>query len=251
MTFADFSEKKFPIKIQTMKHPEEKFLTQAERQRIEERIAAAEKRTSGEIVVKVVAESYHYPLEAMQGSLLLAIMVGIAVALLISEETMWLFFTFFGFSFFSAPHTESMWFFLAIFSVSFMVFHELLKRVSFLKRIFVRKANMREEVEEGATYSFFRRNIHHTVNRTGILIYISLFEHRVRVVADQGINEKVTQSDWDEVVTIIINGIKTGKQADAIATAVDRCANILAAHFPITTGDRNELSNKVILGRNG
>lgn len=232
-----------------MKKAEEKFLTNAERQRIEERIGAAEKRTSGEIVVKVVAESYHYPLEAMQGSLLLAIIIGIATDLLIGKELMWQFFTFFGFSFFAAPHTESMWFFLSIFGLSFMVLHETIKRVPPLKRLFVRKSDMNEEVEEGAIHSFFRRNIHHTVDRTGILIYISLFERRVRVVADKGISDKVTQADWDEVVMLIINGIKTGKQADTILTAVDRCASMLAAHFPIKANDRNELSNKVIIGK--
>jgi len=207
----------------------EKFLTSAERQHIEARIAEAEKRTSGEIVVKVVSSSYHYPLAAMLGSSLLALLLGIAVSLF--------------------THNDGMWFFLSIFSIVFIVLHELLKRVYVLRRPFVTKSDMKEEVEEAAIQSFYRRNINHTVDHTGILIYISLFEHRVRVVADKGINEKVAQEVWQELVNLIITGIKSKTQANAIAAAVDRCADILATHFPLKAGDRNELSNAVIIGR--
>ena len=64
-----------------MKDPAEKFLVTGDRLQIEARIAEAEKRTSGEIVVMVVPSSYHYPLASMIGSSLLAILLGIAVAL--------------------------------------------------------------------------------------------------------------------------------------------------------------------------
>ncbi len=207
----------------------EKFLTAGERLQIEARIAEAEKRTSGEIVVMVVPSSYHYPLASMTGSSLLAVLLGIAVALLAGRE--------------------SMWFFLEVFGFSFIVLHELIKRIPFLKRFFVTASDMKEEVEEAAIQSFYHRNINLTVDHTGILIYISLFEHNVRVIADQGINAKVNTELWQEIVDTIVRGIKSKGQAAAIATAVDRCAEILALHFPIKANDRNELGNEVIIGR--
>ena len=207
----------------------EKFLTAGERLQIEARIAEAEKRTSGEIVVMVVPSSYHYPLASMTGSSLLAVLLGIAVALLAGRE--------------------SMWFFLEVFGFSFIVLHELIKRIPFLKRFFVTASDMKEEVEEAAIQSFYHRNINLTVDHTGILIYISLFERSVRVIADQGINAKVNTELWQEIVDTIVRGIKSKGQAAAIATAVDRCAEILALHFPIKANDRNELGNEVIIGR--
>ncbi len=212
-----------------MSDPAEKFLTSAERLHIEAHIAEAEKRTSGEIVVNVVASSYHYPLAAMLGSSFLALLLGIVVALI--------------------AHDENMWFFLAVFSLSFMALHELLKRVHLLRRLFVTKSDMKEEVEEAAIQSFYRRNINHTVDHTGILIYISLFERKVRVVADQGINEKVAQEVWQKIVNIIISGIRSKEHGKAIAAAIDRCGDILTTHFPLKADDRNELSNAVIIGR--
>ena len=207
----------------------EKFLTAEERLQIEARIAAAEKRTSGEIVVNVVSSSYHYPFATVLGSLLLSMIIGIGVALFANDET--------------------MWFFLAVFSLSFMALHELFKRVDLLKRLFVTASDMKEEVEEAAIQSFYQRNINRTVDHTGILIYISLFERNVRVVADQGINEKMAQEVWQEVVNTIVSGICAKAQAKALAAAVDRCADILATHFPVRADDRNELPNEVIIGR--
>jgi putative membrane protein len=212
-----------------MGDPAEKFLAAGERLKIEARIAEAEKLTSGEIVVMVVPSSYHYPLASMIGSSLLAVLLGIAVSLVAGKE--------------------SMWFFLEIFGLSFMVLHELIKRLNPFKRLFVKASDMKEEVEEAAINSFYHRNINLTVDHTGILIYISLFERNVRVIADQGINEKVDREVWQEIVSSIIGGIKSKGQAAAIAAAVDRCAEILAAHFPLKAGDRNELSNEVIIGR--
>ncbi len=212
-----------------MKDPAEKFLATDERLQIEARIAEAEKRTSGEIVVMVVPSSYHYPLASMIGSSLLAILLGIAATLLAGKE--------------------SVWFFLEVFGISFIVLHELLKRTPFFKRLFVTASDMKEEVEEAAINSFYCKDINQTVDHTGILIYISLFEHNVRVIADKGINAKVDKAVWQEIVDIIIRGIKSKGQAGAIASAVDRCAEILTAHFPLKAGDRNELANEVIIGR--
>jgi len=212
-----------------MSDPAEKFLTTDERLQIETRIAEAEKRTSGEIVVMVVPSSYHYPLASMIGSTLLAILLGIAVVL--------------------RAGGDSMWFFLEVFACSFIVLHEVLKRTPLLKRLFVTASDMKEEVEEAAINSFYHKDINQTTDHTGILIYISLFEHNVRVVADRGINVKVDKELWQEIVGIIISGIKSKGQAAAICAAVGRCADILAAHFPLKTGDRNELANEVIIGQ--
>ncbi len=207
----------------------EKFLTAAERLQVEARIAEAEKRTSGEIVVMVVPSSYHYPLASMLGSSLLAILLGIAASL------------FFG--------KENMWFFLAVFGLSFMVFHEFIKRFNIIKRIFVTASDMKGEVEEAAIQSFYNRNINLTVDHTGILIYISLFERKVRVVADQGISAKVAQEIWQKIVNTIVHGIRRKDHGNAISASVDQCADILASHFPVKAGDYNELGNEVVIGR--
>ncbi len=212
-----------------MSNSADKFLTAAERLQIEARIAEAEKRTSGEIVVMVVPSSYHYPLASMLGSSFLAILLGIAVALLFGQD--------------------SMWFFLSVFGISFMVLHEIIKRVNIIKRVFVTASDMKWEVEEAAIQSFYHRKINHTLDHTGILIYISLFERKVRVVADQGISAKVAKEVLQDIVNTIVHGIGGKEHGNAIAEAVDRCGEILARHFPVKPTNQNELGNEVIIGR--
>ncbi len=209
--------------------PAEKFLSAEDRKAIESHIGEAEKRTSGEVVVMAVASSYHYPLAAVLGALLLSLIIAIAIAIARGEE--------------------QMWFFLAAFAITFIFLHELTSRLPVLKRLFVRASDMREEVDEAALSAFYHRNITSTREHTGVLFYISLFERQVRVVADKGIRSKVDPALWQGLADAIITGIKSGRQREAIASAVDRCGDILAGHFPPVPGHRNELPNAVIIGR--
>lgn len=62
---------------------------------------------------------------------------------------------------------------------------------------------------------------------TGILILVSLLEHRVQVLADKGINDRVPPGTWDGLVNGIIDGIRTGRATDAICDAIARCGALL------------------------
>jgi putative membrane protein len=206
----------------------ETFLGAAGRRQVEERIEKAEKRTSGEIVVMIAPSSYHYPYAGLLGSTLLSILLSVAVSLVFAKD--------------------SMWFFLCTYALSFILMHELSRRLLFLKRPFISSKDMEAEVEEAAVMAFYRSGINRTAGHTGILLYISLFEHKVRVVADQGINAKVGQPVWQEVADIVSAGFRGKAHAEALSKAVDRCADILAEHFPPIGGKSNELPDTVIIG---
>ena len=94
--------------------------------------------------------------------------------------------------------------------------------------------------------AFTEHGLHYTRDHTGILILVSLLEHRVEVLADRGINEKVPPGTWNEVVDIIVAGLKSRHAGDAFCKAVERCGEILATHFPRQADDRDELPNKLI-----
>jgi putative membrane protein len=97
--------------------------------------------------------------------------------------------------------------------------------------------------------AFTAHGLHHTREHTGILILISLLEHRVEVLADKGINEKVSPGTWDEIVQIVTIGLKSGNACDAFCKAIERCGEILAQHFPRPADDRDELGNKLLTER--
>ena len=140
----------------------------------------------------------------------------------------------------------NMWVFMGMFGIAFVVLYRVVQRVWPLKRFFISDREIEEEVQEAALTGFFKEELYRTRDETGILIFISVFEHRVWVLADRGINARVNKGRWDEVVAHIVTGIKKGHQADAICDAVKEVGQILAQHFPVKQDDIDELDNLII-----
>lgn len=202
------------------------IFSDAEKERIEAAVRQAESRTSGEIVPLVVDESYDYP----QAELIGAGFFSLATAATAS----WAF------------AGSSLWVFLALFLLLFFPFRCLLRRLPELKRRLIHPAEIAAEVEEKALVSFIEQGLHHTRDETGILILVSLFEHRVFVLADRGINKQVPKETWDEIVHIVTEGIRSGRTCEALCAAIVRCGELLEAHFPKKTDDTDELPNLIL-----
>ena len=85
-----------------------------------------------------------------------------------------------------------------------------------------------------------------TVGRTGVLIYLSLAEHRAEIVADAAIAGKVEGAVWGEAMAALLGPIREGRIADGMAGAVAEVGKVLAAHFPRAEDDTNELPDRLI-----
>jgi putative membrane protein len=97
-----------------------------------------------------------------------------------------------------------------------------------------------------AMRQFFAQRLDKTEERTGVLIFVSAAEHYAEVVADIGINEKVSQAAWDDVVASLIREIRRGEAGEGFVTAIGKCGAVLAAHFPPGALNRNELPDKLV-----
>ncbi|OGQ91906.1 MAG: hypothetical protein A2464_07295, partial [Deltaproteobacteria bacterium RIFOXYC2_FULL_48_10] len=203
-----------------------------DREKIIQAVREAEQGTAGEIVPMLVSQSYSYPMAGIIGGGVTALPAALALSRFISAR-FWI----------SDP---DHWLFLGILTLCFVSFHQTCKHILWLKRLFISQREIEEEVDEAATIHFFREGLHQTRERTGILIFISVFERRVRVLGDQGINEKVSKDQWDRIVHIITDGIKQKNQAEAVCLAVKEAGRILRTHFPMGPDDRNELKDLVI-----
>jgi putative membrane protein len=85
-----------------------------------------------------------------------------------------------------------------------------------------------------------------TTGRTGVLLYVSLAEHRAEIVADESIHAKVAQSAWGDAMAGMIVHVRAGRIAEGMAAAVADMGDILAAHFPRASDDKNELPDRLI-----
>src|SRR3989344_9093582 len=103
-----------------------------------------------------------------------------------------------------------------------------------IKVLVVKKSSGKNEpdkkaaVEARAIQEFYQMGIDNTIGKTGVLVMISLAEKMVNVKADKAINEKVDSGTWDAIVDMIINGIRSSSQKDAICGAVSFIGNLLA-----------------------
>lgn len=85
-----------------------------------------------------------------------------------------------------------------------------------------------------------------THGRTGILIYLSLAEHRAEIVADEAIASKVDAAVWGDAMQAMLGHIRDGRIADGMIAAVEKVGAVLAAHFPRAENDTNELPDRLI-----
>ena len=85
-----------------------------------------------------------------------------------------------------------------------------------------------------------------TVGRTGVLIYLSMGEHRAEIIGDDAITHVTTPETWGEAMVALLAGVKAGNTADGIADAVGLIGAVLAEHFPKDGADTNEIPDKLI-----
>ena len=85
-----------------------------------------------------------------------------------------------------------------------------------------------------------------THGRTGVLLYLSMREHRAEIVADEPIHEKVEPEVWGEAMADMLDEIRKGCVAEGIAAGVRDVGQVLAPHFPRRDDDRNELPDRLI-----
>jgi putative membrane protein len=72
-------------------------------------------------------------------------------------------------------------------------------------------------------------------------------EHRAVVLADHAIAEKVDAKVWQELVDLMIQGVKRGDLADGMTQAIQRCGELLTPNFPIAEDDVNELRDHLVV----
>ena len=106
----------------------------------------------------------------------------------------------------------------------------------------IKKARVRKRA-----ISLFRVSTdHRTVGRTGILLYLSMREHRAEIVADEAIVAKVEPLIWGDAMIAMIDLVRSGAPGEGMAEAVRQMGVVLSEHFPKTNQNPNELPDRLI-----
>lgn len=124
---------------------------------------------------------------------------------------------------------------------------EYLENFKCIQRIFVNMQDQKSQVLNRAMLEFYLNHVSHTEKKTGILIFVSLMERQTVVLADNAISTKLDSKVWEEIVSTITSSVKKKKTSEGLKSAIHKCGDILAMHFPAHTSNKNELSNHLII----
>lgn len=85
-----------------------------------------------------------------------------------------------------------------------------------------------------------------TKGRTGVLLYLSLLEHRAELIADQAIHSQVEPGVWGDAMAALVDEVKAGRPGAGMAAAVEQIGVVLAKHLPPLHENPNELPDRLI-----
>ena len=102
-------------------------------------------------------------------------------------------------------------------------------------------------VQTQASMQFLLHKTNHTEAETGVMIYVSILERIVSIIGDDAISDKITESQWSEARDVIIMKIKQDNLVSGVKQGIEKVGALLEEHFPAKAGDKDEVSNKVII----
>ena len=201
------------------------FMSADDETRIGRAIQSAERKTSGEIVAVIAADSDSY----LWAPILAAALIALAAI---------------------APLIVFTWInvhWIYLFQVLLFAGLAFVLSLVPLRYRLVPAPVKRERAHRRAVEQFLAQNLHTTSGRTGVLIFVSVAERYAEILADSGVHKKVTPAVWQDIVTRLTAAIGDGRTGDGFVDAVSRCGAVLAEHFPPGAHDAHGLPDHLIV----
>lgn len=211
-----------------------KKFSDSDLQRIKVAVKEAEENISGEIVPVIIDRSGQYLIANYKGSLIGA---SIAFMMMIVLDR------------YIIDHASNTLFYDPVFIFFVVVLGGILGALGpyfseWFKRLLLSQVYMDQTTRRRAENAFLEEEVFNTRQRTGIMIFISFFEHEVIVMADKGISKVVEQKQWDLIVADLVAHIRGGNIIGGLEAAIKQCGDLLLEKgFKKTDDDINELSD--------
>ena len=206
-----------------------------DQERIQQSIRNAERHTRGEIVPMIVERSARYR-EAQYRAGAGCALFTLSVLLTIEWEWMsW-----------GWHATNAGWLLLTVIAAYGLGFW--LGTFNPVIRVLTSHERMAFKVNLRAHQAFLEHGLHRTELGTGVLILISLLEHRIEILTDRAILDRVPPETWKNMLAMIQDGFHKGNPVESLCQAITLCGEVLGEYFPVdpTRPNPNELPNKLI-----
>lgn len=201
-------------------------LTPEEVKSVSEAVHRVEDTTRGEVVPVVVRSS-----TPLRGALVSSVLFFVAL---------------FGFLELTYFSQYQPWSFLLSLVVAIVV-GLWVGRFPAVQRLLLPEPDELKAVHERAELEFYRLGIDKTQEKTGILVFVSLLEHKVVILADEGIAALLPNETWTHIVQDLVREIRAGRLGPGLTRAIEACGHHLAHRFPLQEKPVNELHNDLVL----
>ena len=219
-------------------------LSEADHARVTAAVTAAEARTDGEIVTVVARRSDAYHDVALHWTVLAMLLV---LALLAAfPRTIEALHGLVGDPWAGpVPASGALTIALIAIALTFLVMRVVL--VWRPLRLVLTPGATKERRVRRAAMALFRTGAEkRTRAATGVLLYLSLEEHRAEIIADESIHAKVAPETWGAAMAALTVAVRDGRPGEGMADAVAAIGAVLSEHFPRSAGDANELPDRLI-----
>lgn len=220
------------------------LLSEADHQRVTRAVAEAETRSDGEIVTVVAERSDSYHDVGLHYAILAMLLVPALLAFLPQSAIDWAMGLFLGWNESLTRATLMALLFIKLTAVFLVVRYALAWMP--LRMALTPGSTKDRRVMRRAAQLFTLAADRRTIGRTGVLLYLSLAEHRAEIVADEAIAGKVAPEVWGEAMAVLVEEVKAGRPGQGMARAVEKMGAVLAEHFPKSAGDRNQLPDRLV-----
>jgi len=218
-------------------------LSEADHARVTAAVSQAERSTDGEIVTVVAGRSDAYHDVALHWTVLAMLLV-LALLAWVPVPVEWLHARLID-AWSDTPPRWYLTFALVLMAATFLVARVILA-LDALRIALTPGATKTRRVHRRALALFRTAAEKRTKASTGVLLYLSLAEHRAEIIADESIHSKVPAEVWGEAMAVLIAAVKQGRPGDGLAEAIAQIGKVLAEHFPRSEGDTNELPDRLI-----
>lgn len=209
----------------------ENYLSKSSQDKITASVTEAEKKVNAEIVPVFMISSDEYTEAKLRGTLLMASITAISV--LVYDHLM---------DWYQLFLLNNDWLFVMTIALGGLLGYFLFGWISPLKRLLISRSKMEQRSSAMAERVFGEYKLFETKQRNGILIFVSLFEHRIQIIPDKGLKEKIAEDEWKKVVEEMKPSLKDGKFEQAFTLSISKITEILETYKLNRSGDSsNEL----------
>jgi putative membrane protein len=219
-------------------------LSDADRKKVAEAIAAAEANSSGEIVAVAtpISDAYH---DVALHWALVPLFAVLAWAAWRPTALAWSYNFLFGGWHPDPTQSELLTLLMFFAALKFTIALLILKWMP-LRLFLTPGATKHRRVRRRAIAIFQAAAAGRTAGKTGILIYLSLAERRAEIIGDEAILAVTDDHTWGEAMHALIEQVRDGRIGDGICAAISQVGVVLSEHFPRSAEDSNEIPDKLI-----